>query len=357
VRHVLGVSIVALAAACGGAEARPDDLDVALDSAEATLEGLDFIAGIAELPDGRVVITQPQVPSILFADLATGEVDTVGAAGEGPGEYRFPGQVHAGGGQVNVFDFGTRRLTTWNADGSLGGSIAIATMPGFTIAFDTLGYMYAEQPTSEGFVVQGQEIDTTRSKDSTWVYRLRPNEPGRDTVARLYEIGNEIIRIGNGIARMRRLYQSADLWGVTPDGTLWIARGRENRVDRVSADGRLTVGAPRAFTPIRTTDADRQRLKPFRGFPGDSIERELPAEKGPYTEAIGAPDGEVWTRLNQAAGFTREVYAVHPVSGAPERTVSLPKDHQVRAITERYVYVTHEDEDGFQVLGRFPRPR
>ena len=46
---------------------------------------------------------------------------------------------------------------------------------------------------------------------------------------------NEIIRIGNGIARMRRLYQSADLWGVTPDGTLWVARGRENLVDRVSA--------------------------------------------------------------------------------------------------------------------------
>jgi hypothetical protein len=39
------------------------------------------------------------------------------------------------------------------------------------------------------------------------------------------------------------------------------------------------------------------------------------------------------------------------------RTVSLPKDHQVRAISDRYVYVTHEDEDGFQVLGRYPRPR
>ena len=348
---------MALAAACGGADAAPAGREVALDSAEATLEGLDFVAGIAELPDGRVVITQPQVPSILFADLATGAVDTVGAAGEGPGEYRFPGQIHSKGGQVNVFDFGTRRLTTWNADGTPGSSIAIATMPGFTIAFDTLGYMYAEQPSTEGFVVQGQELDSTKSKDSTYVYRLRPNESARDTVGRLYEIGNEIIRIGNGIARMRRLYQSADLWGVTPDGTLWIARGRENRVDRVTADGHRTTGTPRPFSPIPTTDADRQRLKPFRGFPGDSIERELTTEKGPYIEAVGAPDGEVWTRLNQSAGFSREVYAVHPVSGAPERTVSLPKDHQVRAITDRYVYVTHEDDDGFQVLGRYLRPR
>lgn len=348
---------MALAAACGGADAGSPSLEVALDSAEATLDGLDFVAGVAELPDGRVVITQPQVPSVLFADLATGVADTVGSSGEGPGEYRFPGQLYAKGGQVSIFDFGPRRLTTWNADGSLAGSIAIATMPGFTIAFDTLGYMYAEQPTMEGFVVQGQELDSTKAKDSTYLYRLRPNQPARDTVARLYEVGNEVIRVGNGIARMRRLYESADLWGVLPDGTLWIARGRQNRVDRRSPDGRWTTGTPRPFAPIPTTEADRQKLPPFRGFPGDSVERELPKEKGPYIDAVAAPDGEVWTRLNQPAGFTRELYAVHPVSGPPERTVSMPKDYRVRAITEQFVYATHEDEDGFHVLARYRRPR
>ncbi len=355
-RHVATISFMAFAAACGGADARPAGLEVALDSADATLDGLEAPVGFAELPDGRVVITQPRVPSVIFADLETGALDTVGAAGEGPGEYRFPGQLFTRGNRISVFDFGTQRLTTWSADGTLEGSVAIATMPGFTLGFDTLGYMYAEQPTTEGFVVQGQEIDTTRSKDSTWVYRLRPNQPARDTVARLYEIGNEIIRIGNGIARMRRLYQSADLWGVLPDGTLWVARGREHRVDRRSPDGRWTIGTPRPWSPIPTTEADRQKLPPFRGLPGDSVERELPEEKGPYSEAVAAEDGEVWTRLNQAAGHTRELYAVHPVAGAPERTVSLPRDHRVRAITGRYVYATHEDEEGFEVLSRYPRP-
>src|SRR5688500_17199699 len=354
-RYLAVVPIIVLAA-CVGADAAPRSLEVTLDSADATFEGLEFVAGIAELPDGRVAITQPRVPSVLFADLATGTADTVGAAGEGPGEYRSPGHVHAKGGEVSVFDFGTRRLTTWSADGTLRGSVAIAAIPGFTRGFASLGYMYAEQPTTDGFVVQGQEIDTTKSKDSTYLYRLRPNEPARDTVARLYEVGNEIIRIGDGIARMRRLYQSADLWGVLPDGTLWIARGRENRVDRRSPDGRWTIGTPRPFTPIPTTEADRQKLPPFRGFPGDSAERELPEEKGPYSDAVAAPDGEVWTQLNQPAGHARELYAVHPVTGAPERTVSLPKGSRVRAITTRHVYATHEDEDGFHVLARYPRP-
>ncbi len=356
-RHVAWVLLVVYAAGCGGADAGPRSTEIALDSADATLGGLEFVSGIAELPDGRVVITQPAVPSVLFADLATGEADTVGSAGDGPGEYRFPGQLTSQGSQVRMFDHGSRRLTTWNADGTLAGSIAIATMPGLTIAFDTLGYMYAEQPTMEGFVVQGQEVDSARSEDSTYIYRLRPNEAPRDTIARLFEIGNEVIRIGNGIARMRRLYQSADLWGVLPDGTLWIARGREHRVDRRSPDGRWTLGTPRPFTPIPTTEADRQKLPPFRGLPGDSVERELPKEKGPYSDAVAAPDGEVWTQLNQPAGFTRELYALHPVAGAPDRTVSLPRGHRVRAVTSRYVYATHEDEDGFHVLARYRRPR
>jgi hypothetical protein len=346
-----------VAAGCGGAEAGAGRLEVVLDSADVTLGGLDFVSGLAELPDRRVVITQPGVPSVLFADLETGDVDTVGRAGEGPGEYRFPGQLFMQGRQVRMFDFGPRRLTTWNADGSLAGSLAIATMPGLTVAFDTVGYMYAEQPTMEGFFLVGQELDSTRSKDSTYVYRFRPNEPARDTIARLYEIGNEVIRIGGGIARRRRLYQSADLWGVLPDGTLWIARGRENRIDRRSPDGTWSIGTPRPFTPIPTTGADRQKLAPVRGLPGDSVERELPKEKGPYLDAIAAPDGEVWTRLNQPAGFARELYAIHPVTGVPERTVSMPKDHRVRAITAAYVYATQEDEDGFQVLARYRRPR
>ena len=350
------VTLMAAAAACSGGEAGAGTTEIVLDSAEASLGELDHVSGLVELPDGRVVLTQGAVPSVLFADLGTGEIDTIGRSGEGPGEYRFPGDVFLKNGRVNVFDFGPRRLTSWNFDGSLDTTLSITTMPGFDIAFDTMGYMYAEQPTTEGFVVVGQELDTTRSKDSTYIYRFRPNEAQRDTIGRLFEIGNEIIRVGNGIARMRRLYQSADVWGVTPEGVLWIARGRENRVDRRAPDGTWTLGTPRPFTPIATTEADRQKLPPFRGLPGDSVERELPREKGPYQDAVGAPDGEVWTRLNQPAGHTREIYAIHPVSGAPERTVSFPKDHRVRAITDRYVYVTHEDDDGFQVLERFRRP-
>ncbi len=250
VRWLLAASTVVVGA-CASRDAGAESMEIVLDSAEASLGELDHVSGLVELPDGRVVLTQGAVPSVLFADLGTGEIDTIGRSGEGPGEYRFPGDVFLKNGRVNVFDFGPRRLTSWTFDGSLDTTLSIVTMPGFDIAFDTMGYMYAEQPTTEGFVVVGQELDTTRSKDSTYIYRFRPNEAERDTIGRLFEIGNEIIRVGNGIARMRRLYQSADVWGVTPDGLLWIARGRRTAsiAARRTVRGRSARRAPSRRSP------------------------------------------------------------------------------------------------------------
>ena len=353
---VLAVLIVG----CGGRDTGSGSDEIVIDSANARLSGLETTRSLAELPDGRVAIAQPTVPAVLVTDLVSGESDTIGKAGEGPGEYRSPGVVSVRHGNVELFDALQRRLTTWTPSGELVGSSTIATLPGFTVAFDTLGHLFAEQPSSAGFIVIGQEVDSLGPKDSTWIYRLNPGETVRDTVGRLYEIGWEIIRLGrSGIARLRRLYQSPDVWGALPDGSLWIARGRENRVDRRSPDGRWTIGAPRPFTPTPTTDADRQKLPVFPGAPApsDTAYREMPKEKGPFSEAVAAPDGEVWTHLQQAAGATREAYAVFPVAGPSTRTVLLPKGRTLLALSERYLYTLHEDADGFRVLERYDRPR
>jgi hypothetical protein len=48
-------------------------------------------------------------------------------------------------------------------------------------------------------------------------------------------------------------------------------------------------------------------------------------------------------------------YEVFPVNGPSIRTVILPKDWKVVAVTARHVYAVHEDEDGFRVLERMDR--
>jgi hypothetical protein len=249
------------------------------------------------------------------------------------------------------------RITIWHPDGSLESTISILDIGSFELRMDTLGYLYAEQPSSAGFIVSGQEIDSTSPKDSTWIYRMHPPDAGRDTVARLYDIGWAVVSHHGGVTRLRRLYASPDQWGVLPDGSMWILRGQQNRVDRRSPDGTWTIGEPRAWTPVRTTDADRVYFAGVWIKAEDSVLKPMADTKGPFRDgAVAAPNGEVWAQLNNVAGDSTVRYELFPENGPSTRTVTLPEGRKVITVTAKHVYAVHEDADGFQVIERFRRP-
>jgi hypothetical protein len=341
---------------CAGHEPHASGNEMQLGPPDATLGELTHFGTIAELPDGRVVIPQYATP-VLLANLDDGTVDTLGRTGDGPGEYRGPSLSVVRHGHPGILDAMQHRITIWNPDGALDSTIPVIDIGSFELRMDTLGYLYAEQPSSTGFIVQGQEIDSLSPKDSTWIYRIHPPNAGRDTVARLHEIGWEAVHFKGGASRTRRLYASPDQWGVLPDGTLWILRGEQNRVDRRSPAGGWSIGTPRAWVPIQTTSRDRRYFDQGWIKAEDSVLQPMADVKGPFQDgAIAAPDGEVWAQLNTVAGDSVTRYALFPVDGPSTRTVILPKGRKVVAVTARHVYAVHEDEDGFQVLERSGRP-
>lgn len=345
-----------LLAACAGGEAATGFAEESLGAPVAEMTGLDPVRQLVELPDGRLLAISGR--ALVLLDLVDGLADTVGRNGEGPGEYEFISQPHLRDGRLWALDPMQQRLLSWELNGTPADvvtfPVVIAASP---YAVDTMGHIYHEQPTTTGFVVTGQEIDTTRSKDSTWVYRFSPPDAKRDTVARLFEVGWEAVRFSGGVSRMRRDYVSADRWGVLPDGTLWIARGQENRVDRRAPDGSWTIGMPRAWTPVATVEADQRYLGQMPGLnrESDSIARPMAETKGPFIEAVAAPDGEVWTRMNQPAGYTQERYAIFPVSGPSTRTVAPGLGEDVVAISAEWVYTVTEDEVGLATLRKYAR--
>jgi hypothetical protein len=356
-RRVLAVAALLAAVACGR-ENTPDANEIVLDEPTGRIDGIEATWNLVELPDGRVAFAQARVPAVVRADLATGAQDTIGRKGSGPGEYQAPGRVHLKNGRLGVFDFQLYRLTTWNDDGTVLESSTIPPRATFAMQLDSLGYVYYEQMPAHVFIGGDGGPDPERAKDSTWIFRTRAEWGARtDTVARRYEIGQIQIRMGDGAMFLPRLYQSPDAWGVLRDGTIWIARGRENRIDRRAPDGAWTIGTPRPFTPIPTSTEDRKKVQPFRPFPGaDTIYQPMAEEKGPFSEAVAAEEGEVWTRIHQPRGFTRERYAIFPVAGASTRTVSLPLGRRVLAISAAHVYAVTEDDDGFWSIERYPRP-
>ncbi len=330
--------------------------DIAIGKSTGHLGELDRIWSMVELPDGRVVF--PQRSAVVRADLSAGATDTIGRAGAGPGEYKQPYRVSLLHGGLALLDGQLSRLTIWNADASVRSTENVSRYATFGGMLDSLGHAYFQQLPAN--VTIGDINEANRAKDSTQLYRMTLPGPLYDTIGRIFEIGTVTVRFGGGATFRPRLYQTPDVWGAMPDGRVWIARGRENRIDWMSPDGRWTPGTPRPFTPIPTTDADRRKMRGFPGLPGaaalDTMYEPMAPEKGPFSEAVAAIDGEVWTRMQLPRGNTTERYAVFPVNGPSTRTVSLPLGCIVVAITAANVYAIHDDEDGFFELERFARP-
>jgi hypothetical protein len=78
--------------------------------------------------------------------------------------------------------------------------------------------------------------------------------------------------------------------------------------------------------------------------------------KGPFLEARGAADGEVWTWRTQAADASTERYTVFRPGEVETYEVVLPRHHRVVGVGTTSVYVAERLDDGRWRVTRHPRP-
>jgi hypothetical protein len=149
-----------------------------------------------------------------------------------------------------------------------------------------------------------------------------------------------------------------DLWGVLSDGTVWIARGGTHEVEYHLASGVRVVGGPRAFVPVRSSEADRGTM---RGLPAPASVSVSALQyapiKGPFIEARAAQDGSVWSWRTQAAPKQEERYTVFRPGVAETFDVTLPLHHRVVGVGAQHVYVAERLDDGRWRVTRHARPR
>jgi len=91
---------------------------------------LGVIHRIALAPDGGAVAVDGG-NGVIYRFTPAGVLkDSLGRRGQGPGEFLLAAGMDVGpGGEVALADLNTRRLTVWNADGSLRGSTQLEAMP------------------------------------------------------------------------------------------------------------------------------------------------------------------------------------------------------------------------------------
>jgi hypothetical protein len=144
---------------------------------------------------------------------------------------------------------------------------------------------------------------------------------------------------------------------VRPDGSLWVARVYENRVDWRDSAGRWTSGEPLPDRVLEVTRYDRELF--LRRFPpelrGTAEQLPFAAVKPPFEAALTGADGEVWLEKSRAPIDSSRRYHVVDRQGRLRADIRVPGHGRIIGTTQEAVLVAEPARGGARLL-RFPLP-
>jgi hypothetical protein len=269
--------------------------------------------------------------------------------------------AHLGGDTVALVDFSGIRTTLWSEAGKPLGVLRVAEVAGKTpiMVYDTVGNGYKVDYQS---VIGGAEPGHAVRPDSVAVLRIGLASKRVDTVANLAspEFGDAMF--GEQMQQAAKVFAPNDFFGVLPNGTAWLARGHENRVDWRAVDGRWTTGTTHDYTKVPVTQTDRDRVlaqvrehgKQF-GMPQDlPITYPFADNKPPFDFALGRPTGEVWLQRPRAQDDAPYTYDVVNQQGRWQRAVEFPKGTSLAGFGAKgAIYGSMKTADGGRTVGKF----
>jgi hypothetical protein len=326
------------------------------------------LSNVVELGDGRVAFADTRAKLFLAADLETGKLDTLGAHVDSlarnapPEQYKFPGWVaHLGADTVALVDFSGLRTTLWNESGKPLGVLPITPVAGDApvLVYDTVGHGYKVDYQA---VIGGGEPGRVLRPDSIPVLRIGLTSGKVDTVANLAspEYGDAVF--GEQTQQAAKVFAPNDFFGVLPNGTAWLARGHENRVEWRAPDGTWLRGKSKDYQKVPVTQADRDRVlaqvreqgKAF-GMPQNlQVKYPFADTKAPFEFALGRPNGEVWLQRPRAQEDAPLTYDVFNRKGSWQRSIDFPKGASLAGFGEKgAVYASIKEADGQRTVGRF----
>jgi hypothetical protein len=348
--HALLTAAVILAAACGGKKAPAPvvTLGPAADTLPTTLS--DATTG-AWLGGRRWAVLDPPDERVEIADVGARAVTRLGGAGGGE-EIRNPSVLFRAGDTLYVGDWGLRRTSRWTLDGRFAGAVPASESVRGVLprARDAAGRLYLELTPRPGSDGQG-------NRDSAAVVRTSPVADRVDTIGRLAPLDIAEVVGDAGRRFERRVFSGADQWGALADGSLWIARVYDNRIDWRDSAGRWSRGEPLPDRVLEVTRYDRELF--LRRFPpelrGTAEQLPFAPVKPPFEAGLTSPTGEVWLEKSRAPADSSRRYHVVDRRGQLTREIRVPGRGRIIAVAPGAVLVAEPSRDGVRLL-RYPLP-
>jgi hypothetical protein len=312
--------------------------------------------GYAEIADAewlggeRWAVVAPLDVTVGVLSLDTRRVAPLG--GEGTKEIRNPSIVFLTRDTLYVGDWGLRRVSLWTRDGRLirglpAPAIARGALPE---ARDDAGRWYLELKPAAG-------PDGSGNRDSSLVIVASAGFERLDTAARLAPLDLAEVTGDAGRRFEPRALSGTDHWGVLPDGSLWVARVYENRVDWRGPDGTWVEGDPLPDRVLEVTQYDRELF--YRKFPPElrATAEQLPfaAVKPPFEAGFTSPAGTVWLEKSRAPADSSRRYHEVDRAGHLIREIRVPGTGRIVAVGAAQALVAERVKDGTRLI-RFPIP-
>jgi hypothetical protein len=330
-----------LLSACGGTPQNapvtelPPGSDTVLTSYGEVIEG-------AWLGGDRWAVLAVQDETVALVDFGRRATRSIGAGN--PRLLRNPSTIFLAEDTLYIGDWGLRRLTLWEPTGRrLGRAIPAPDVVRGTLprARDSTGHFYFDLYPPPG-------PDGSGNRDSGAVLRTDPALTRVDTLARLAPADIAEVRGEAGRRFERRVFSGLDRWGVLPDGSLWVARVYDNRVDWRSPDGTWLRGEPLPDRVLEVTRYDRELF--LRRFPPElrRTAQELPfaAIKPPFESGLSGSSGEVWLEKSRAPADSVRRYHVVDRRGQLVREIQLRGHGRVIALGQSTVLVAEPGPNG-----------
>lgn len=306
------------------------------------------VAVAAWLGGSRWVVLSPQDRAVDVADFGSRRLAPFATR---PRELEQPFHLFRAGDSLYIGDWQRRRLTAWSLTGVLSGSLPAATQYRGALphARDAQGRWYFELRPPPG-------RDGSGNRDSALILRT-DLVAHTDTAARLAPF-DLVEVVSEGRRRLeRRLLSGQDRWGVLPDGTVWVARVTDNRVDWHHPGGVRRTGRALPDRVLPITEPDRELfLSRFdAGLRASVSQIPFAAIKPPFEGALTDPAGRLWLVKSRAVGDTLRHYQVLDTAGVLREELSHPGLGRILALSDREALVAEPFERGVRLL-RFRRP-
>jgi hypothetical protein len=272
---------------------------------------------------------------------------TAPLGGKSPKALQHPSGLFFAADTLYVGDWGLRRLTLWSSSGRLIRSIPAANSVRGSIphARDRAGYFYLSLYPPPG-------PDGSGNRDSAAVVRIDSAFARPDTIARLAPLDVAEVQGDAGRRFERRVFSGSDQWGVLPDGSLWVGRVYDNRVDWRDPEGKWKRGQLLPDRVLEVTRYDRELF--LRKFPPElrRTAQELPfaAIKPPFEAGLTSANAEVWLEKSRAPADSSRRYQVVDRQGKLIQEVRLMGRGRILAIAARSVLVSEPAREGFRLI-------